>query len=139
MDMMIWIAIGMALILFVIASPAIKILFGDKYLDAIPVLQIMAWKTVFVALFVSSGQIIIIENIQKYAVLRNIVGCFISVLLNYALIPRFGIIGSAVATIITMSFSGYFSHIFIKPFQYLFQIQTNSLVFGLMRIIRQKH
>jgi O-antigen/teichoic acid export membrane protein len=138
MDMMIWIAIGMSIIMFIAASPAIKILFGVKYLDAIPVLQIMAWKTVFVALFVSSGQIIIIENIQKYAVLRNIAGCFISIIFNLILIPRYGILGSALATIFTMSFTGYFSHIFISPFRFLFHMQSNSLVFGLMRVVRHK-
>jgi O-antigen/teichoic acid export membrane protein len=138
MDMMIWIAIGMSIVMFIAASPAIKILFGVKYLDAIPVLQIMAWKTVFVALFVSSGQIIIIENIQKYAVLRNIAGCFISIIFNLILIPRYGILGSALATIFTMSFTGYFSHIFISPFRFLFHMQSNSLVFGLMRVVRHK-
>ena len=139
MDMMIWIAFGMAFLLFVTAGPAIKFLFGYKYYDAIPVLQIMAWKTIFVALFVSSGQLIIIENIQKFAALRNIFGCFISVLLNLLLIPKFGIVGSAVATILTMSFTGYFSHFFIKPFKHLFKIQTNSISFGLIRIIRQNY
>ena len=139
MDIMIWISIGMSFAMFITASPVIKILFGVKYLEAIPVLQIMAWKTVFVALFVSTGQLIIIENIQKYAVLRNIAGCFISILLNFALIPRFGIVGSAVATIFTMSFTGYFSHLFIKPFKYLFQIQTSSFGYGLIRIIRHNY
>lgn len=139
MDMMIWIGFAMSFILFIIASPAIKLLFGAKYYDAIPVLQIMAWKTVFVALFVSSGQLIIIENIQKFAALRNIAGCFISVLLNLALIPRFGINGSAVATIITMWFTGYFSHLFINPYKHLFKIQTNSVGFGLKRIIRHNY
>jgi len=136
MDMMIWVAIGMSVIMFFIAGPAIRILYGAKYLEAIPVLKILTWKTVFVALFVSSGQLIIIENIQKYAVFRNIVGCFISVILNFLLIPKYGIIGSASATIITMSFTGYFSHIFIKPFQYLYKIQNNSLLFGFIRIFR---
>jgi O-antigen/teichoic acid export membrane protein len=138
MDMMVWIAIGMSVVMFIAASPAIKILYGAKYLDAIPVLQIMAWKTVFVALFASSGQIIIIENIQKYAVLRNIAGCFISIMFNFILIPWYGILGSAMATIFTMSFTGYFSHIFISPFRFLFHMQSNTLVFGLMRVVRHK-
>lgn len=139
MDFMVWSAIGISLIISLAASPAIRILYGAKYLGAIPVLQIMAWKAVFVALFASSGQIIIIENIQKYAVLRNIVGCFVSILLNLLLIPYMGIIGSAMATIVTMFFSGYFSHLLIRPYQYLFGIQTNSLSTGLMRIIRSNH
>lgn len=139
MDMMIWIGFGMSVALFITAGPAIKLLFGAKYYDAIPVLQIMAWKTFFVSLFAVSGQLIIIENIQKFAALRNIAGCFISIILNFVLIPRFGIIGSAVATILTMSITGYFSHLFIKPFKHLFKIQTNSIVNGLIRIIRHKY
>jgi O-antigen/teichoic acid export membrane protein len=139
MDMMIWIGLGMSFIFFITAGPAIKLLFGSKYHDAIPVLQIMAWKTVFVALFVGTGQLIIIENIQKYAALRNVFGCFISIFLNLFFIPRYGIVGSAVATILTMAFTGYFSHLFIKPFRHLYNIQSNSIGFGLIRIIRNKY
>lgn len=139
MDIMLWTAVGISVALFVTAAPAIKILYGTKYIDAIPVLQIMAWKTVFVALFSGSGQLIIIEHIQKYAVLRNIIGCFVSIAVNYLFIPRFGIVGSAIATILTMSFTGYFSHIFIKPFRYLFGIQNKALAFGIIRIARQVH
>jgi len=130
MDIMVWSAVGISLIISISASPAIKFLFGAKYLDAIPVLQIMAWKTVFIALFTASGQLIIIENIQKYAVYRNIIGIFISIGLNLLLIPHWGIIGSAWATIITMAFTGYISHLFINHYFYLFRLQTKSIFEG---------
>jgi O-antigen/teichoic acid export membrane protein len=94
----------------------------------------MAWQAVFIALFASSGQLIIIENLQKFAVLRNIVGCVVSIVLNLVLIPKYGIIGSAIATIATMAFSGYLSHILIRPFQHLFKLQTKA-IFGGWRII----
>ncbi len=136
MDIMVWSAFIISLVMSLSAYPVIKILFGVKYIHAIPVLQIMAWKTMFVALFAASGQIIIIEGIQKYAALRNVVGCAISVLLNLILIPISGIIGSAIATILTMAFSGYFSHKFITPFKYLFKVQNVSIFFGLPRIVQ---
>lgn len=135
-DLMFWTAIGIALLMSLLASPAIKILFGSKYLAAIPVLQIMAWKTVFVALFAASGQIIIIENLQKFVVLRNIVGCLVSIILNILLIPKFGIIGSAIATVITMAFSGYFSHLFVRQFNFLFKIQTKSIFKSPLNLFR---
>lgn len=133
MDIMLWGAVGMSFVMCIAAYPIVRILFGLKYLDAIPVLQIMSWKAIFVALFSATGQIIIIENIQKYAVYRNIFGCFISVAINFLLIPYWGIIGSALATVITMSFTGYFSHLIIPQYRYLFEIQNNSILHGFSR------
>ncbi len=135
LDIMVWSSIGMALAMSLIASPAIRLLYGEKYLAAIPALQIMAWKAVFMALFGGSGQLIIIENLQRYAVVRNLIGCIVCVVLNYLLIPIWGIIGSAVATVITMAFSGYLSHFFIKPYHHLVPIQTKAIFFGWKRIL----
>jgi O-antigen/teichoic acid export membrane protein len=136
MDIMVWSGIAMAVVMCLFASPVIRILYGPQYVAAIPVLQIMAWKTVFVALLSASGQIIVIENLQNYAVLRNILGCAVSIGLNYLLIPVWGIIGSAVATVITISFSGYFSHFFIPPYRLFFKIQSSSIFFGCARVLQ---
>jgi len=135
MDIMVWSSMAMAFAMSVLAAPAIRILYGDKYLAAIPVLQIMAWRAVFMALFGSSGQLILIENLQRYAVVRNVIGCIVSVFLNYFLIPVWGIIGSAIATLVTMAFSGYFAHFVINPYRYLVPMQTQSLFFGWKRIL----
>ena len=135
MDFMVWSAISLGLVISFSSKIVITHLYGPAYLEAIPVLQIMAWKAVFVALFAASGQIIITEGIQKYAAIRNIIGCCISVLLNLILIPSWGIIGSAWATIFTYAFSGYFSHLLIKPYHFLFKMQTNAILSGFPRII----
>jgi len=135
MDLMVWSSIAMAVAMSAIAAPAIRLLYGEKYLAAIPALQIMAWKAVFMALFGGSGQLIIIENLQRYAVVRNLIGCVVCIVLNYLLIPIWGIIGSAVATVITMAFSGYFSHFFIKPYRHLVPIQTKAIFFGWKRFL----
>jgi O-antigen/teichoic acid export membrane protein len=135
MDLMVWSGVVMALAMSVLAFPVIRLLYGEKYLSAIPVLQIMAWKTVFVALFSASGQMILIENLQRFVAVRNVIGCMVSVALNWLLIPLWGIVGSAVATVLTMAFSGYISHLFIKPYHYLIPIQTRALLLGWKRIL----
>ena len=134
MDLMVWISIFIAIGFFIFASPAIRILYGEKYTQAIPVLQIMAWRTVFTALLGASGQLILVEHLQRYAVLRNLTGCIVSIGLNFLLIPILGVVGSALATIVTLLFAGYISHLFIKPYRHLVPIQTKALLFGWKRI-----
>jgi O-antigen/teichoic acid export membrane protein len=136
MDIMVWSAVVMALAMSVLAYPVIRLLYGEKYLSAITVLQIMAWKTVFMALSAASGQMIIMENLQRYAVVRNLVGCVVCVMLNYLLIPVWGIIGSAIATVLTMAFSGYISHLFIQPYHYLIPIQNRAILCGWRQLLR---
>lgn len=129
-DVMVWSAIAIALLMCLLAAPVISILYGAEYHAAIPVLQIMSWKTVATALANVSGQIIIIEQVQRYVGIRNLIGCLVCVLLNYILIPVWGIMGSAISSVITVFFAGYFSHFFIKSFWFLIPIQTRSIFLG---------
>jgi O-antigen/teichoic acid export membrane protein len=133
-DVIFWSTFIFSLILSLLAKPIILILYGSNYLPAIPVLQIMAWKAIFSAMFSSSGQIIVIEQKQKYAVIRNLIGCAFSICLNFFLIPVLGIIGSAIVSIITLCLTGYLSHIIIKPYRFLFAIQSDSILYGLFRL-----
>jgi O-antigen/teichoic acid export membrane protein len=130
MDIMVWSSIIMALFLSLLANPVIRFLYGEQYAAAIPVLQIMAWRTVFMALSSSSAQMIIIENLQRYAVMRNLVGLVVSVGLNFLLIPKWGVVGSAFAMVATMAFAGYFSHFAIRPYHYLVPMQTKAIFLG---------
>lgn len=135
MDIMVWSSIVIAVVMTLLASPAIRILYGENYLAAIPVLQIMSWRAVCMALFGASGQLIVTENLQKYVIVRNIIGCAVAVLLNYLLIPVWGIVGSSIATVLTMAFSGYVSHFFIRPYRYLVPIQTKAILFGWRQLL----
>jgi O-antigen/teichoic acid export membrane protein len=130
MDFVIWGTIFVAFFISVTAKWIVLLLYGDAYIAAIPVLQIMAWKAVGIALSSASGQLIIIEGLQRYAIIRNLLGCVICVSLNLLLIPNWGIIGSAWATIITVFVSGYLSNYCISPFKHIFKIQSISIYKG---------
>lgn len=125
-----WVSILMAVIVSLLAHWLILYTFGEKYALSIPVLQIMAFKAVGMALSSSGGQIIIMERIQKWAFIRNILGCLICVALNYVLIPKYGIIGSAIVTIITVLFTGCLANIFIPCYHKVMQIQLYAIFMG---------
>lgn len=129
-NLILWSSFIMATFVCIFAYWMIYLTFGSKYLAAVPVLQIMAYKAVGMALASSSGTMIIIENLQKFAMLRNIAGCIVCICLNLVFIPSYGIIGSAFVTIITVFVSGYLVHVIIKPFREIFLVQTESIFRG---------
>lgn len=129
-SIVVWVSIIMALFFSVFAYPMIRYTYGVQYLAAVPVLQIMAWKTVGMAISSAGGQLIIIEKLQKWAVFRNLAGCVVCVVLNLFLIPKYGIIGSAFVTIITLFVSGFLANYLIPPYRHIFKMECKVLIFG---------
>lgn len=130
MDVVVWSALGVSLVVCVLASPLIRWTYGVAYAPAVPVLQVLIWKTAGMSLATSSGQIIIIEGLQKWVVVRNLLGCALCVGGNLILIPRLGILGSAWATIVTVLGAGWFAHLLVPAYRPLFGIQCHSLLSG---------
>lgn len=137
-SIVVWVAILLSVFVSLFAYWLIHFTYGDKYLLAVPILQIMAFKTVGMALSSSSGQIIIMERIQKWAFIRNIMGCLICVGFNLLLIPRYGVIGSAWVTILTVAFTGCLANIFIPPYHKIMKIQLKALFLGWKELIHIK-
>lgn len=129
-SVVVWIAIILSVFVSLFAYWMIKFTYGAEYMLAVPVLQIMAFKTIGMALSSTSGQIIIMEHMQKWVFVRNIFGCVICISLNLLLIPRFGIIGSAWVTIITVFFTGFLSHLFIPSYRSILKDQVYALFLG---------
>ena len=126
----IWLSVLMALAVTGAAPWMIGWTYGAKYAAAIPILQVLIWKTVGMALSTASGYLIVIEGIQKLTVLRNLIGCVACVGLNWFLLPRWGVMGAAWATLITVVLSGFFANALIPPYRDIFLLQVRALVTG---------
>ena len=125
-----WLLIILCSIVALLSSPIINYTYGASYTDAIPVLQILVFKVVGIAIINLSGQLIIIENIHQLAFIRNILSCVICIICNYYFISRWGIIGSAWATIITVFFTGEVANIFIPKYHHILKKQNVALLLG---------
>jgi O-antigen/teichoic acid export membrane protein len=130
MDVLVWSSIAMAIVLSLTSEVVISVLYGEKYSGAIPVLRIIAWKSVFVALAAGSGNMIIIDGYQKHYVFKNLMGCVANIGLNFALIPIYGLVGAACASLVSVAVAGYISHYLIGPYRYLTKVQNSALLFG---------
>lgn len=129
-SIVVWISVIMSLIVSFSSYYLIILTYGDKYLPAVAVLQVLAFKTVGMALSSSGGQLIIIEKKQKWAVIRNLFGCIVCISLNLFFIPRYGIIGSAYVTILTVLVSGFLANVLIPPYWHIFKIELYAIFYG---------
>ena len=125
-----WCSIIIAIIITFTSAPLIKYTFGTEYMASIPILQVLSFKAIGAALMQSSGQMIIIEGLQKYAVLRNGVACFVCIIGNLILIPILDVVGAALSGVLAFITAGYLAHIIIPVYRKFFLIQTYGIIMG---------
>lgn len=130
MNITVWLCAICGILTCLCSYWVIIITFGEKYYSSIAVLQILSFKIIGVALNIISGQLLIIEEKQKLFVLRSISGCIACVILNLAIIPYYGIKGVAAVAVITQFVAGYFVHLLIPRYRYMFWLQTRALIWG---------
>jgi len=83
------------------SRPIIKIFFSVKYIDAAYPMSILAYGVGFLTIFYVMSFVLNGAGKTKIPMWISIFGVAINTILNYILIRRYGIVGSAVATTIT--------------------------------------
>ena len=106
-DILAWIAVGISILVSFFSTDIINLLYGSKYLSSAPILTIYIWAGAAVFLGVASSQFLVAENLTKISFMRTSLGMIANVILNIILIPIYGIIGSAVATLISYSLATF--------------------------------
>lgn len=122
------------LLFFVIAVPVaffsgtiIKVLFGNGYMEAAPILSIHIWASLFVFLGVAISPWFIAEGLTRFSLRRALFGAVTNVILNLFLIPVYGGAGAAVATVISQAVAGLFSNATHPKTRKIFALQIKSL------------
>lgn len=130
MNTSIWCSFVIAAVVSLLSYWIIRLTFGSEYMPAVAVLQIMAFKTVSVALSNTAGSMLVIEGLQKYAIFRDALGCIACIGLNYIFLPRYGIVAAAVIAIVSNVVAGYIADAVIPAYRHLFVHQTHALFWG---------
>lgn len=136
-DIMVLLALAVAIPMTFLSEFVVTLLFGNAYIQAGSVLSIHIWAGIFVFLWVASGRWFIIEGLQKYAFYRNLLGAIVNVSLNLILIPKFGIIGAAWATVVSLACVSIFFNAFNSKTRPVFFMLFKS--FLIFRIFRKGH
>ena len=108
-------ALTQSILMTILAKPIICLLYGEAYLNAVPMLQLVVWYDTF-GYYGSVRSIwILAEEKQKHLTKINVVGALANVVLNACLIPIWGGIGAAIASIISQFFTNVLIGFIYEP------------------------
>jgi O-antigen/teichoic acid export membrane protein len=119
---MFWFASSIAFITTTFAPLIVGILYGNQYLGAILPLQIYVWGQVAISIGFVLSQYLVTENYTRVSAISTVIGAVLNIALNLILIPRYGITGAAIATLISYSTVVFSILIFKKTRHHLFVI-----------------
>jgi len=128
-DLMVWIAVAIALPTAILSPWIVEFLYGNEYLESSSVLNIHIWSGIFVFLGVASSKYLLAENYIKKTFYRTFVGALLNIIMNYYLIGIMGIKGAALSTFASHFFAAYFYDILDKDLREMFILKTKSLFF----------
>lgn len=96
--------------LLVLAPFIIRILYGDQYLDAVPVFRILAANYFFSGTFrIFSGNLLVTQRKLKFNLFVAIISSLTNVVCDYFFIQWWGSIGAALATVMVVFVSSVMS------------------------------
>jgi O-antigen/teichoic acid export membrane protein len=99
--LMFMLSFSIALATSIFGERIVFLLYGEQFLYASNILVIHIWTSIFVFLGTVLGRWFIAENYAKHLFITTIIGLVLNILLNLLLIPEYGAIGAAVATLIS--------------------------------------
>ena len=121
-------AIVVAVPMSFLSGAIITILFGKSYEGSAYILAIHIWTSIFVFMGVGTSPWFIAEGLTQFALRRTIIGAVTNVFLNIFLIPAYGGVGAAIATVISQAFAAFFSNATHPKTRKLFYLQIKSLL-----------
>ena len=123
----IYMALAQSVVMTVLAEPIIGILYGNEYFASISVLRIVVWQSTFCYVGSVRNVWILAEEKQRYLWIINLSGALANILLNFLMIPLWGVEGAAVASLITQIFTNFIIGFIIKPIKYNNSLMLKSL------------
>lgn len=99
--LLIFLAVIISLAVTILSRPMIALFFGSEYLASIPVLRLYIWSSIGIFWGWAISQHLIAENSLKMIFFVNFISMLANIGLNLLLIPRFGLLGAAYATLIS--------------------------------------
>ena len=96
-----YVSFAVSIVFTVAGTLIVKILYGEAYLPSVAPLRVITWYVAFSYLGVARNAWMVSEHKQKYLVFLYGGAALTNIVLNALLIPCFGTVGAAAASLIT--------------------------------------
>jgi len=102
-----WACIAYGLFITVFDRQIILLLYGQKYLGAVGSLSLVVWYTSFSYFGAINNVYMVAEDKIKWVQVTTLIGAIGNIILNYFLIPVWGIVGAALASLLTQILANF--------------------------------
>jgi O-antigen/teichoic acid export membrane protein len=121
------IGIIISLIYYILSEAVVNLLYGLEYKKTAEILSVQTWTAIFVYWGIFSNNWYIIENKQISLLYRTLLGAVINIILNYILIPIYGGVGAAWATLVAQAVSSLLFDLLARETRGLFMMKIRSI------------
>lgn len=110
-----------------LSTQIVTLLYGKNYAEAGAILNIHIWAGLFVSLGLARETWITTEGLMKFSAATSAIGAVINIILNLFLIPKYGGLGAAIATVIAQFLAAYGIGAIYPPTRRIFIHQTKAI------------
>ncbi len=114
LDLLFALAVALAVVMQLFGAPLVEWLFGPRFTASVPILQIHIWAGVFVFMRALLSRWLLAEDLLRFSLFTHLSGAAMNVALNLLLIPKYGALGAAVATVISYACAGWLA-LYLSP------------------------
>lgn len=117
-----------ALAITFVGPSFIQLFFGSEYAMAATILMVHVWGGVFISMRALASKWILAEDVLRYSLISQGAGAVVNVVLNMIMIPMYGLLGAAVATMIAYAVAGYLIFAISPATRIIFIMMSKSLI-----------
>ncbi len=106
----------------------VELVYGPEFIDSGKILPFHVWGGLFMAIGGAASTFLLAINMERIVFMKTLFGAVANIALNIILIPKYGVMGAAIATLITQAIASYFTYLFFPRTRDLFWMQTKALL-----------
>ncbi|ADU67190.1 polysaccharide biosynthesis protein [Desulfurispirillum indicum S5] len=126
--LMVFSSYALALPVVFVAQWLVPFLFGEAYGQAGVMLGVLIWSNVFVSLEMARSSFLTVMNWTRMYLVTVVLGCLLNIALNLWLIPIYGGIGAAVASLVAYWFAAHGSCFLFRQLRPTGRMLSSALV-----------
>lgn len=107
-----------ALPIFIFGKQLVILLYGIDFSRAGFIFSLMALRVFFTNMGVARSQFILNEKLYHYNFIATLIGAIVSIILNYLLVPYYGLVGAIIISYLSYFISTFFIDIFTEKTRY---------------------
>jgi len=127
LNLMALLGVAVAVVTMFLALPLVNFIFGVHYEESSLILIIHIWGMLFTSISIISFRYFLSEGLQIYSFYRAFAGLVLNIVLNYFLIPVYGAVGAAIATVISQVVAVWILNAISPKTRVMFFMQIKAL------------